>query len=151
MNSDIGEDDPDRISFWQMITFGCGTAVDRENNRRFTYWCVAWAFAIIAATWIVETMEALPAPVAWAVALSPNVFAFFALLAYLRFLRMTDELQRRIQLEGLAIGFGVGWIFAIGYLVLQSAGAPELQATTMILVMTAGWIFGNIRAIRHYR
>ena len=151
MHTDASDDEPERISFWQMITFGCGTAVDRENNRRFTYWCVAWAFAIIAATWIVEALEALPLPVAWAVALSPNVLAFFALRAYLRFLRMTDEMQRRIQVEGLAIGFGVGWIFAIGYLVLQSAGAPRLQATTMILVMTAGWIFGNIRAIRHYR
>ena len=69
----------------------------------------------------------------------------------MRFLRMTDELQRRIQIEGLAVGFGVGWIFAIGYLVMQSAGAPALPVTAMILVMTGGWIVGNLLAIRHYR
>ncbi len=149
--ADLSDRDPDCATFLQMLFFGCGTAVDRANNRRFTFWCLAWALAIIGATSIVEFNDDLPGVVAWLVALSPNIFAVGALVAYLRFLRMADELQRRIQIEGLAIGFGIGWIFAIGYLVLQSAGAPELSATAMILVMTAGWIIGNIRAIRHYR
>ena len=143
--------DEDRLSFWQKITFGVGTAVDRRNNRRFTFWCLAWAAALIGATWIVETYDSLAGPIAWLVALSPNVFAFGALVAYMRFLRMADEMQRRIQIEGLAIGFGTGWIFAIGYLVLQSAGAPEVPLTAIIVVMTAGWIVGNVIAVRHYR
>ena len=151
MTSNAQEDDTDRISFWQMITFGCGTPEDRANNRRFTYWCIAWALAIIGATFVVETFENLPSVAAWLIAISPNVLALFALSSYLHFLRMTDELQRRIQVEGLAIGFGIGWIFAIGYIVLQSAGAPELSTTTMVLVLTAGWIIGNVRAIRLYR
>lgn len=144
---------PDRnqSKFMQMLLFGCGTEIDRANNRRFTIWCVAWAVAIIGATWIVESNDGLPRAVAWLIALSPNVLALGALAAYLRFLRMADELQRRIQIEGLAVAFGIGWIFALGYIVLQSAGAPEMPITVMILVMTAGWIAGNIIAIRHYR
>jgi len=148
---DMKEREENRVSFWQRITFGVGTAVDRRNNRRFTVWCIAWAAALIGATWIVETYDSVVGPIAWLVALSPNVFAIGALVAYLRFLRMADEMQRRIQIEGLAIGFGTGWIFAIGYLVAQSAGAPEIPLTAIILVMTAGWIAGNIIAVRHYR
>ena len=151
MMTESEESTPQRTTFWQMITFGCGTEADRRNNRRFTMWCIAWALAIIGSTWIVETFEGLPRIPAILIALAPNVFAFAALIAYMRFLRMTDELQRRIQIEGLAVGFGVGWIFAIGYLVLQSVGAPALSVTAMILVMTAGWIVGNVMAIRHYR
>ena len=151
MMTELEESTPQRTTFWQMITFGCGTEADRRNSRRFNIWCTAWALAIIGSTWIVETFEGLPRIAAVLIALAPNGFAIAALIAYMRFLRMTDELQRKIQIEGLAVGFGVGWIFAIGYLVLQSAGAPALSVTAMILVMTAGWIVGNVLAIRYYR
>ncbi len=143
---------PGRPDFWRIFRmYGRETAVDRRNNRRFTIWCLVWAAAIIGATWIVKSFDDLPGSAAWIIAAVPNVFAFAALVSYMRFLRMTDELQRRIQIEGLAVGFGVGWIFAMGYLVMQSAGAPALPLTAMILVMTGGWIVGNLLAIRHYR
>jgi hypothetical protein len=146
------ESDGDRSTIWCMLGLSSsGTAVDRRNNRLFTIWCIAWALGIIAAAWIVRGNDALPGKVAWLIAASPNVLALGALVSYMRFLRMTDELQRRIQIEGLAVGFGVGWIFAIGYLVLQAAGAPELPVTAMILVMTGGWILGTTLAVRHYR
>lgn len=139
-----------RTTFWQMISFGCGTEIDRQNNRRLTAWCLAWALAVIAATWVVTTFDGLPRAAAVAIALAPNAFALAALRSYLRFLRMTDELQRRIQIEGLAIGFGITFVFAIGYLVLQSAGLPSLPLAAMILVMSGGWIAGNVVAMRHY-
>ncbi len=148
---DAKHTNPDRVPLWQKLAMGCGTDTDRRNNLRFTMWSIAWALALISATWIVNFFEGLPAALAWLIALSPNVFAIGALIAYMRFLRMTDELQRRIQIEGLAIGFGTGWIFAIGYLVLQSVGAPDLPVTAMILVMTGGWILGTLLATRHYR
>ena len=148
---DIDQDKEDS-GLWRIFHMYRGqTEVDQRNNQKFTLWCLAWAIAIIAATWAIKSIPGLPSIVTWTVAIVPNLFAFLALISYMRFLRMTDEMQRRIQIEGLAVGFGVGWIFAIGYLVLQAAGAPELSVTAMILVMTGGWIAGNILAIRHYR
>lgn len=143
---------PERSKFWRIMSMYTGeTETDHRNNRQFTLWCIAWAAAIITATWIIKSFDGLPPALLWIIAVLPNVLAFGALVAYLRFLRMTDELQRRIQVEGLAVGFGVGWIFAIGYLVLQAAGAPELPVPAMVLVMTAGWIGGTLRAVRHYQ
>ncbi len=150
MMSDTEKQESDRSS-WLSGIAASSTPIDQANNRRFTFWCIAWAIAILAATWTVTMVEALPKAAAWVIAALPNIFAIGALVSYMRFLRMTDELQRRIQVEGLAVGFGVGWIFAIGYLVLQAAGAPQLPVTAMILVMTAGWIVGTIRAVRHYQ
>ena len=145
-------DNGDRPVFSRLFSlYGNETPVDRQNSKKFTLWCIAWAIAIIAANWVVSTFDGMPSTAAWIVAALPNFFALCALAAYMRFLRMTDEMQRRIQIEGLAVGFGVGWFFAIGYLVFQSAGAPTLPVTAMILVMTAGWIIGNLLAIRHYR
>ena len=145
------DSDEHQLSVWQRITPCSGTATDRRNNRRLTAWSIAWAAAQIGAAWVVKSYDSIAGPIAWLIALLPNVFAIGALVAYLRYLRMADEMQRRIQIEGLAIGFGTGWVFAIGYLVLQSAGAPAISLTTVILVMTAGWLVGNIIAVRHYR
>lgn len=49
------------------------------------------------------------------------------------------------------MGFGAGYLFAIGYLVAEAAGAPPLDVTFIILVMTAGWLIGNVVAMRHYQ
>lgn len=143
--------DANNRSLLHRLLIGCGTDTDRRNNQRFLIWSIVWAVALIVATWVVTFFDSLPTPMAWAIALLPNLFAIGALFAYLRFLRMTDELQRKIQVEGLAIGFGTGWFFAIGYLVLQAVGAPELPVTTMILVMTGGWVIGTLMATRHYQ
>ncbi len=142
--------DESKPSVWRTIC-GTGTATDRRNNRFFTYWCIAWAVTLIGATWLIKNVDAVSGIGAWMIALVPNVFALGALTAYMRFLRMADELQRRIQVEGLAVGFGVGWIFAIGYQVMEAAGAPELPITAMILVMTGGWVLGTFLAIGRYR
>lgn len=137
-------------SIWRALCGTAGTKTDRANNKRFSIWCIAWAIAIVAATWVLKNLEGLPASLAWIIALAPNLLALGALVSYLRLLRMADEMQRKIHVEGLAVGFGTGWIFALGYLALEAAGAPELSVTTMVLVMTGGWMLGTVLATRHY-
>lgn len=142
---------PAPTPLWRKLIEGCGTETDRRNSRVFTAWCLAWAICMTGATALIEFVDSMPQALAWAIALTPNIFAIGALFAFLKSLRMTDELQRRIQLEGLAIGFGVGWFVALGWLVLESAGAPDLSANSLVLIMTAGWIAGTLFAVRRYR
>ena len=92
----------------------------------------------------------LQGPAKWAVALAPNVLGITLLFSYLHMLREMDELVRRIQLEGLALGFGVGVIFATGYQLLERAGAPEWGNEPVVIMMIA-WIVGQLIAIRRYR
>ena len=137
-------------SIWYYLGVGGGAPADKVNNKHISIWSVVWALAVVTATWLVKSIDMSPS-LKWFVALAPNLIALVVLRSYLRFLRMTDELQRRIQLEGLAVGFGAGFIFGIGYLVAEGAGAPPFKAVWMILVMTAGWIVGNVFALRRYR
>jgi len=137
-------------SLWRVLCGLSGTETDQANNKRVSYWCIAWAIAIVGVTWLLKNVDGMPGPLAWMLALAPNVLALGALVSYLRLLRMTDEMQRKIHVEGLAVGFGTGWIFALGYLALEAAGAPELSVTTMVLVMTGGWMLGTFLAVRHY-
>ena len=85
---------------------------------------------------------------AWVVAVLPNVLAVGVLLAYLRFLRMADELTRLIQLQGLAVGFGALFFLSMGWELLEAAGAPPLddaQRVVPIFAMGLGTLYFSWR------
>ena len=141
----------ERQSWWEMIKSCSGTEADRRNQYRFLAWLLAWAVSFLAATWALRPDLGLEGPAAWAIAIAPNVLGLGALLAYLHFLRMADELLRKIQLEGLALGFGAGVVFAMSYQLLERAGAPQLQVSDTVVVMMVGWAVGQLLGLRRYR
>ncbi len=151
MMTNIHNSNTDRRSWWKLIKSCSGTELDRRNQYRFIAWLMAWAVSFLAATWTLQANLGLSSPVSWLVAVAPNVFGIGALFAYLRFLRMADELLRKIQLEGLALGFGAGVVFAVGYQLLDRAGAPQLQVSDPVVVMMVGWALGQLLGMRRYR
>ena len=70
------------------------------------------------------------------------------MLAFRRFLREADELQRRIQLEALALGFGAAVVGAAAYRLLERAGATDVSDVIMILAV--GYSVGVIAGQRRY-
>ena len=151
MMAEVDSGNTERMSWWQMIRSCSGTELDRRNQYYFVVWLAAWGVTYVGATWVLETYESLWGTTAYLLALVPSIFFIGALFAYLRFLRMTDELIRRIQVEGLAIGFGAGVIFATAYQILERAGAPELEANTVVVVMMFGWVVGQLIGTWRYR
>jgi hypothetical protein len=137
-------------SWTESIKNCSGTAVDRTNQYRFLAWTAVWGIAFVSATWALSRGLVPAGVAAWFVALTPLLPAVMALSAYLRFLRMADELLRKIQFEGLAIGFGCGVIAGVGYPLLERAGAPESPGLVM-LVMMLGWAVGQLLGLRRYR
>ena len=144
-------DESERMTLRQTICAGSGTAADRRNQYWFVAWTFAWALTFVVASWVLKNHREAVGVGGWALALLPNIFAIGAMLAYLKFLRNADELLRRIQLEGLAIGFGTGIIFAIGYQLLERAGAPALAVDDFMLVLCGGWVAGQLTATWRYR
>jgi len=149
VNTRNGESE--RMTFWQTICAGSGTAADRRNQKWFVAWTFAWAATFVVAIWGLKNHREALGVGGWALALLPNIFAIGTMLAYLKFLRNADELLRRIQLEGLAIGFGTGIIFAMGYQLLERAGAPALAVDDFMLVLCGGWVAGQLIATWRYR
>ena len=142
---------PDKPSIWHFLGVGGGaTPTDLENNKQLSLWSIAWALTVVAASALLTKLD-LALPLQGLLVLTPSVVAIFVLRAYLKFLRMTDEMQRRIQIEGLAVGFGVGYAFGIAYLVAEAAGAPPLNLAVLIAVMTLGWLGGNFFAVKRYQ
>jgi hypothetical protein len=64
-----------------------------------------------------------------------------------------DELQRKIQLEGLALAFAATTLFTVIYGMLQVAkvGVPDLQLFYVYVVMILFYALGTYLAGRRYR
>lgn len=126
------------------------SAHDAHNASRFGAWALAWAVSYVAAIVAFELAVRPGSPAAWLLAVGPTVVGGFTVAAYLGFLRAADELQRRIQLEALAIGFGAGVLFMMGYRLFERAGWPKLDVNDAVLVMVLAWAAGQVRAARRF-
>lgn len=140
-----------RKTFFKSIICSSGTAQDRHNQYRFLAWTFVWALSFLAATWVLVSDLQILRPLAWLIALAPIGFGIGAVLAYMKFLRMTDELIRKMQLDGLAFGFGASLIVILGYQGLERVGAPQMGSNEAVLVMIAGWVAGQIIAFWRYQ
>jgi len=137
---------------WRQVIKSCsGTELDRRNQNRFVRWSLAWAVSYVAASWTLKADLDLAPPLVWFLVAAPNLIAIVAVLAYLRFLRMADELLRKIQIEGLALGFAAGVLVSLGYQLAETAGAPRLETDHIIVVMIFSWMTGQLLGIWRYR
>jgi hypothetical protein len=74
-----------------------------------------------------------------------------AVFSYMHFLRNADELLQKIQMQGLAMGFGAGVVFVTGYQLLEAAGASEMQTDHLLVLMMFSWMAGQIHGAWRYR
>jgi hypothetical protein len=86
------------------------------------------------------------------VALLPVVPAAFVLPPVLAALRTMDELQRKIQYEGIAFAFGVTAIASLGVGFLQMfAGFPDVNWVWVWPFLGSAWMAGTLLSRRRYR
>lgn len=124
---------------------------DLRNSLRYLLAIFVWAIFFTGGSQLIKRGLLAEGPAVWIVALLPTIAAIFVVLAYLRFLREADELQRIIQLKALAIGFG-GTFFAVsGYRMLERAGAPPADLGDFTLVMAVLFSLGSVLGTWYYR
>ncbi len=132
-----------------------GSERDRRNKVAHLRWAILLAASLVASTFMLRVGLGRDAVLKWAIVALPIALLVPWLLAYLRFLREADELVRKIQLEGVAVGFWVGMSFGIVYMVLEAARLPRLDppgvVAIMLTVMALGYVVGRIRASKRYR
>ncbi len=79
--------------------------------------------------------------------LPASVFIF--MIAYA--IGKLDEMQRRIQTEGIAIAFG-GTALVVGvYAILGLAGVPAPHWGLLLVIMTAMWLLGKLWTMWRYK
>ncbi len=127
------------------------TPRDRRNLRRLLGLLAGWAVAFVGGAALLEAGRVSAGALAWGVAALPGALTVVVLIAWARYLREADELQRLIQLEALALGFGGGWFTIAGYRLFELLGAPRVDRGDVILLMVGFYTVGVLLGQRRYR
>ncbi|HEX6322404.1 MAG TPA: hypothetical protein VFZ36_01660 [Vicinamibacterales bacterium] len=131
----------------------CGNATGRERamNRRLAAAALAWGMCFTGARYLLRHELVPGGAVSWLIAALPAVAGALLLAAYTRYLRDVDELQRAIQLQALAIGFGGGFLAICAYVTFEALGAPAADSFTLLAVMPVLYAAAMLAAAGRYR
>jgi hypothetical protein len=132
------------------VCSGAYTPKDRHNLRIFNVWIISAGLSFASTTFLVKARYIDTGVFGWGLALLTLGLSILAFRSYLVFLRGADELLRRIQLEGLALGFGAGGVFMLSYRLFERLGAPKLDSVDPFAVMMIFWAIGQYIAMRRY-
>ncbi len=128
-----------------------GSDVDQRNQRRLVWATLIWALAFVGVSLLIKREMLSPGPIAWALGAVPLVLGVGVIAVFARYLRQADELQRLIQLEALALGFGGGLFAFLSYRVFERLGAPRLALDDATMVMVVLYLLGIFIGWRRYR
>lgn len=90
-------------------------------------------------------------PARTVLALTPMLGALTAAWAIMRTIWRMDELQRRIQLDAIAMSFLGTALLTFAWDFAENAGLPQLRAFAVWPIMGALWWISGIVAQRLYR
>jgi hypothetical protein len=86
-----------------------------------------------------------------AINLLPMIGALAGAWAIMRAIWRMDEMQRRIQLDAIAISFLGTALVTFGWGFAEGAGLPHLRAFSVWPIMGVLWALGMVIAQRRYR
>lgn len=108
--------------------------LQRRYTRELLVSMTAYMLVLFASIWLLKHVEALPLRAA--IALAPVLPIGFAMRAMVRYVRDTDEMQRRIELEAISIAtLFVSMLYMTGGF-LQSAKVIDIPASAAMI-----WVF----------
>jgi hypothetical protein len=124
-------------------------ANNKRYLREFLPAMMAYAVLVIVSVWLIkhQVYPALRIPFA----ILPVIPALFAMWAAIRYFRGLDELQRRIQFEGLAFSFLATCVIALTWGLLQNAGLPHADVIWVAPLLIFLWGVGACVAKLRYQ
>jgi hypothetical protein len=126
--------------------------MDANRKRYFKEFfgsMAAYVIVVLASVWVLKAH--IHSPFRFLIALLPVVPSVFAMWASIRYFRGLDELQRRIQFEGLAFSFMATCLISLAWGFLQNAGLPHADIIWVAPLLVMLWGIGTCVATRRYR
>ena len=115
------------------------TPKDRANSRRVMRWSIAWAAMMLISS-AASSFNWLDGRIAGLVgALFSAILGVFTVRAYRYFLKETDELRQKIELEALGIALGIGLVGGLTYMQVMNSldiGEPRLSFVLAGMLVT---------------
>ena len=123
---------------------------DKKNANRVNMWALGWMFSLMANAILTRTFD-LGISGLWAIIFLIHIMAgIMLLLSYRRFLSELDEMERKVQLDAMALSVGLSLLVYSAGSILHSVDLlPAPDASIVLVVMSfsymAGLIFGRIK------
>ena len=110
---------------------------------------VAYTVMVPVSIWLLKGHE--HSPLRYLFAVLPVIPSAFAMWAAIRFFRGLDELQRRVQFEGIAFSFLATCLLTLTWGFLQNAGLPQADVIWVAPLLIMLWGLGLGIASRRYQ
>ena len=120
----------------------------KRYMKEFGSSMAAYVIVVFASVWLLK--HRVHSPLRFPLAVLPVIPAAFAMGAAIRYFRGLDELQRRIQSEGLAFSFLATCLIALSWGFLQNAGLPNFDVIWVAPLLVFLWGIGTCVAKRRY-
>jgi apolipoprotein N-acyltransferase len=119
---------------------------EQRAKRGSTVASLLWALALMGTTFLAKR-EGIPSAVVLAAVILTALAGVATIVAHFRYLRQTDELRRKIELEALALAFGIGVVGGMSWWLLVVSGVGKgtdlgFVFVAMLLLYSAGILVG---------
>jgi drug/metabolite transporter (DMT)-like permease len=128
-----------------------GSRRERNIELRLAGACLVWGLCFTGANFLLKRGDVPEGTTRWIVAGLPSFMGIVLLAAYTRYLRDIDELQRAIQLQALALGFGGGFLAICGYMTFVRMGAPAIDLSVALSTMPVFYAIAVLFGSGRYR
>lgn len=125
-------------------------AATRRYNAGLALAMAAYVAILFATVWSIHRYDPQGA-LRYALALAPLVPVALIFPIGVRYFRETDEFERRMMIESLAIAAGVTALLSATYAFLENAGFPRLSAWWTWSVVLGSWAIARMTVCRRYR
>lgn len=82
----------------------------------------------------------------WVLVAIPILLVFVAIGAYVKLVKHLDEYMKKLQIEGAAIGLGIAYAAVLIYAPLEIAGAPPLNTTVFLVILSVSFCLGIFKS-----
>ena len=125
---------------------------DLKNANRVNLIALLWALTLMLSTYLSE-IGMLESSLLLGIAVAVHSFVGISmLLSYKHFLTQLDEMERKVQLDALALAVGVAIISFSSYSILaNTATVPPLNSAYLIALIALTYMVGIIKGRLAYR
>ncbi|WP_329430268.1 hypothetical protein OG339_19240 [Streptosporangium sp. NBC_01495] len=113
-----------------------------KTTVRLVLWTLAWLATLALARFAPGLLWDSQQPVAsWTAVAANLVVGIRWIVAFARFLRGQDELQRKIVQDALAVTLGMGWVSGFAYVVADAADLVVYDVDIAVLPTFLGVVY----------
>ncbi len=114
----------------------------KELTHKYIFFSFAWAAGYCAIS-LATSLQLLKDPTITGFLVGGMILlAIRTINSYLKIFHKLDEMLKRIQLEGLAIGFGISFLIILAYAPFHKIGAPSIKIDFMIVLLSVSMAIG---------